>query len=332
MKTTEEIVDIITGNSSEVQTREFYSALEHDDELRKEFNRLKNSWALQASKQDMSADRLDSLYKDFKWRMGRKNRLRKTIFLNMFKYAAIFLFAFLLAGLLFTHRNPEQKTQITETVIVADNGQRSKIILPDSSTIWLNSGSKLVYNNLYGNKNRDLKLEGEAFFQITKNRNLPLIVSCNTLKVTVLGTQFNVNAYPEKETINVTLKSGSVKMQSIKDETICQFLAPGQMGKYRRETNHFDIVKANVENSTAWINGTISFNDTPMRDVLVQLGRRYNIEIDVRNEKIYRSVFTATLKDESLDEIFRLVDFACKVHSKVIRNSANEKLTKIVIN
>ena len=104
---------------------------------------------------------------------------------------------------------------IKYTSVIADNGQISKVILPDNSVVWLNSGTTLTYDNNYSFNNRNLYLNGQVSLVVKKNEILPLIVAGGNLRVKVLGTRFDVNAYPDdnmiKVILNIRIKHESVK-------------------------------------------------------------------------------------------------------------------------
>jgi ferric-dicitrate binding protein FerR (iron transport regulator) len=198
--------------------------------------------------------------------------------------------------------------------------------------VWLNSGTKITYNNNFGNNNREIKLIGQAFFQVTKNKEIPLVVHCNELKVKVLGTRFDVNAYSNNETISVALQSGSVELLHSKNESFQYELVPGEMAQYDIHSKKVFVKKVNVGRITAWTDGILYFNDSPMKEVLIQLERKYNIDIEVKNSKIYNSVFTATIKNETLEEIFRSIGYSCSVRYRIVRGEERDVKTKVIIN
>jgi ferric-dicitrate binding protein FerR (iron transport regulator) len=234
----------------------------------------------------------------------------------------------------FYYRNeskPAQPINFFNTAVIAENGQRSKVILPDSSLVWLNSGSQLTYKSNFGHTNRDIKLTGQAFFQVAENKKLPFIVSCNELKVKVLGTRFDVEAYPNDENIRVALQTGNVELVHSKKANFHYQLTPGEMAQFNNYSEKVVIYKVNMDRITAWTDGILYFNDSPMKEVLIRLERKYNIDIEVKNSKIYESVFTATIKNETLDEIFRSIDYSCSVSSSIIRGIAKDAKTKVIV-
>ncbi|MEO5997842.1 MAG: FecR domain-containing protein [Chitinophagaceae bacterium] len=332
MENTEELFKVISGDASAENKQSVLSNLDEEIDSKLEYNNLKNVSALLASEKEMPSYHLEQLYINFQQKLNSRESSFK---LNTYlKYAAIFIFAAGISSLYFYYQNeskPVQTTNLFNTSVVSENGQRSKVILPDSSVIWLNSGTQLTYNSDFGHKNRDIKLTGQALFQVTKNKKLPFIVNCNELKVKVLGTRFDIDAYPTDENIRVALQTGSVELLHSKNETFHYHLIPGEMAQFNNNSEKVVIHEVNMDRITAWTDGILYFNDSPMKEVLVKLERKYNIDIEVKNTKIYKSVFTATIKNETLEEIFKSIDYSCSVDCRIIRGVVRDVKTKVII-
>ncbi|MDP3914602.1 MAG: FecR domain-containing protein [Bacteroidota bacterium] len=335
MKNSENIFRVVVGDAEAETKQSVLSNLDLEKDSKKEYNRLKNAWALLASEKEMPSYQVEKLYLNFRQQLNSRKRSFKLNANSFLKYAAIFILALGLSSLYFYYQNLDQISsnfQLFDTAVVAENGQRSKIILPDSTVVWLNSGTKITYNNNFGYNNREIKLIGQAFFQVTKNKEIPLVVHCNELKVKVLGTRFDVNAYSNNETISVALQSGSVELLHSKNEAFQYKLVPGEMAQYDIHSEKVVVNEVNVGRITAWTDGILYFNDIPMKEVLIQLERKYNIDIEVKNPKIYKSVFTATIKNETLEEIFRSIGYSCSVRCRIVRGEERDVKTKVIIN
>jgi transmembrane sensor len=328
----EDMYEVIAGNATSEKKYEVLSNLSEENGSKEEYNQLKNTWALLASEKEMPSNQVEELYLNFQRQLkSRRNSFSLNTFL---KYAAIFVLAVCISSLYFYYKNYSQiqdDTALFNTLVVAENGQRSKIILPDSSVVWLNSGTQLSYNSNFGKINREINLVGQAFFQVTKNKQLPLIVSCNDLKIKVLGTKFDVNAYTNNDNISVALQSGSVELLHSSNESFHYKLVPGEIAQFDSHSEKVVIHKANIEGITSWTNGILYFNDSPMKEVLGQLERKYNIIIEVKNPLIYNSVFTATIKNETLEEIFKSIEYSCSIRYKIIRGEESNVVTKVMI-
>jgi len=333
MKKTENILKIVAGTLKGNEKKEAFSQLEHNPQAKAEFKKIKNIWALAATRKKMPAHQIESFYFNFKKQLDRKQQTRRLTFSAYLKYAAVFLFAIGISTLFFflQHDYPNDLQAKTYTTVEAGNGQLSKILLPDSSVVWLNSGTKLRYNNGFAIDNREITLTGQAFFQVTKNERIPLKVFSNDIEVNVLGTKFDFCAYPEDNNVTVFLESGKVEIQKSGSKALYVLSNPGEFAQYNKPTGNLYQHHADPEKFTSWKNGVLIFRDDPMSEVIPRLQRRYDIEIEVATPAVYNAVFTATIKNETLEEIFKSISFACSVRYEIIRGSNLNEKTKIIL-
>jgi ferric-dicitrate binding protein FerR (iron transport regulator) len=197
--------------------------------------------------------------------------------------------------------------------------------------VWLNSGTKITYNTGFAKDNREINLTGQAFFQVTKNKKLPLKVFCNNLEVKVLGTRFDVSAYAEDHNISVVLESGKVELLNTKIKSFHYELTPGEMALYNQVSKQLTTYKVSTNEFTSWKEGILIFRDDPMSEVITKLKRKYDIDIEVKQPDVYKSVFTATIKNETLEEIFNSISFACSVKYQIIKGENIHTRTKIIL-
>jgi ferric-dicitrate binding protein FerR (iron transport regulator) len=205
------------------------------------------------------------------------------------------------------------------------------VVLPDSSFVWLNSGTTLSYPSNFSGGNRKVSLNGQAFFQVYHKENSPFSVQANGLIVTVRGTKFDVDAYPEDEEIAVVLESGKVELTRQGFESYNYTMKPGEKASYNITTNSLNISFADASIYSSWKDGKLIFRNEPMKDVVEKLRKWYNIDIEVADDEVYNSIFSGTIKNESYEEIFRLVGAVCHVDCKLIHNYEKEDKPKIVI-
>lgn len=158
-----------------------------------------------------------------------------------------------------------------------------QITLPDGTKVWLNAGSSLKYPMSFAKNERRVSLEGEAFFEVTKDSARPFKVLSKGQEIEVLGTAFNVNAYPDNTVIKTTLVNGKVKLSNDKRYSEAIYLLPGQQST---NSNNGKIQLANVDTApfTAWREGLFYFDETPLSDALQQIGRWYNVEVKYKGE------------------------------------------------
>jgi ferric-dicitrate binding protein FerR (iron transport regulator) len=335
MKDTDQILKAVTGNLKGEARKRAIASLDEDPEIKEEYAKIKNAWALFSATKPMPEYQVEDLYLNFRKQLSTEyNRSRSVLFPHWLKYAAVFL---LLAGVfsvffyLRSDRTIPGKSSTKYTSVIADNGQISKVILPDSSVVWLNSGTKITYNSGFAIGNRDIDLVGQAFFAVRKNEELPLKVFCNNLEVKVTGTRFDVSAYSEDKNISVVLESGKVELSDSKVKSFRYDMKAGEMVLYDTLSKKIDVKDVDTQNFTSWKEGVLIFRDDPMDQVIGKLKRRYDIDIEVVNPDIYKSLFTATIKNETLEEIFKSVSFACSVHYQIIRDKNMKARTKVIL-
>ena len=332
MKNLNDILNLITGNINSEERRNVYSTVRGDTDAEDLFKKAKITWALMSSTRKMSDYKVEESYRVLHSRISAKQNMFKLT--PYFRYAAALILVAGISALTFYWGKQNSfgpDSEIKYTSVVADKGQISKVILPDSSVVWLNSGTKLTYDNSYSYKNRNLNLQGQAFLDVRKNRNLPLVVASGRLRVKVLGTRFDVDAYAADDMIKVTLESGNVELLNSTDKSFKYNLNPGQMAEFKSQSGRIEIKSVKSRNYTSWKDGELIFVDTPMAEVIKSLERRFNIEIKVVNPNVYKSVFNANFKNESLKEILDYIQFSCPVTYRLIPEKGTTQ-TKVILN
>ena len=182
---------------------------------------------------------------------------------------------------------------------------KSKVILPDGTEVWLHNNTTLSYNNDFGEKERRVLLDGEAFFSVTKNADKPFIVNADKLNVQVYGTRFNVECFSGKENILVSLLEGSVALYT--DEERKTFLKPDQTGIYNKRLSSLSVEKDDVAYTASWATETVRFEGESLAQVCKYLSRWYNVEIEVDPQVSDHYAYTFTVREEPLKEILRLI-------------------------
>lgn len=186
-------------------------------------------------------------------------------------------------------------------------GEQKRLVLPDSSEVWLNAGSTITYPENFTEKNRVVTLDGEAYFSVRKDDAKPFIVEVSQLSVKVLGTKFNVKAYANDANITTTLTSGKVEInvQSRQPQT----LKPNERLTYDKLTSDMKISTVDAIDTNSWVKGKLIFTNATAEEIFRTLERRYNTVID------HSTVFDASkrytvkfLKEENLNEILNILE------------------------
>jgi len=328
MKKLDDILNLITGNITSDRKKEVFSIRKEESENEELYRKAKITWALISSTQKMPDYEIEKSYKKLQTRISSKYGFQIKLYTYIRYAAAVVLLVGLSAIMFHLGRQgvPNLTSELKYTSVIADKGQISKVILPDSSIVWLNSGTTLTYDNYFSQNNRNLSLSGQAFFEVRKNKQLPLIVTSGNLQVKVLGTRFDVKAYPEDDEIKVTLESGKVELLNSKDKSFVYRMIPGQMASYDLQSNKVEMETVVTQNYSSWKTGKLIFIDTPMAEVIKSLKRKFDIEIEVGNTSVYRSVFNANFKNESMKEILDYIQFSCHVNSTIVSEKNGIKI------
>ena len=189
-------------------------------------------------------------------------------------------------------------------------GSQTKIILPDSTVVWLNSGSSLKYNQSFAEEVREVFLLGEAYFEVKKDKSKPFLVHTTELDVKVLGTTFNVRAYNDDQSIEVDLIKGIVNVSLAEIKNIASVtMKPNERLVYNKHTNELDAYTIDASRSALWKTGRLCFVDATVEQISKDLERKYDVKIHINNDEIKSELFSGSLNlNLSLKEILTYID------------------------
>src|SRR5680860_92098 len=208
------------------------------------------------------------------------------------------------------YSNRTETEKLVYNTLTVPYGRRFSVILSDSTLVHLNAGSSLRYPvKFIGDQNRQVFLTGEGYFDVTKDREHPFVVTSGTMDVRVLGTKFNVTAYPEDREINTVLVEGSVSLYSSEsgyDPTKAKMLLPGYKAAWDRFYEKMDVEQVETDIYTGWIDGKLVIKEMPFKNIVHKLERHYKVSIDNTYEALDNEVFTATFDIETIDEALRI--------------------------
>lgn len=197
-----------------------------------------------------------------------------------------------------------QNSQMVE--MINPMGMRSSIILSDGTKVILNAGTTLSYPTAFVSSQREVKVNGEAFFEVSHEQSRPFIVSAENVKVKVLGTKFNVKAYSNDDNIEVTLEEGKVGV-GLDTQNLIQ-IEPGQQVKYMKTTNRFLKRDVNLKSYTSWVCGKFYFINQPLNKIAKQLERSFNVRIEIIGDDLKKASFTGDfIRGENIDQILRVM-------------------------
>ncbi|OFX61274.1 MAG: hypothetical protein A2066_03055 [Bacteroidetes bacterium GWB2_41_8] len=236
-----------------------------------------------------------------------QSRVQRISFrVNQFvKYAAIIIFV-LSFGYLTNYYINSETTSNQFCTISVPKGNKSEVILPDGSKIWLNNNSKLTYPKKFNSDERIVELSGEAYFEIVHNAKAPFTVQTSDLKVKVLGTKFNVSAYPNDKFIETTLISGKVTVQPNDNPEIENLLQPGESLTFDKVSNEASKHKVDTDFYTYWMKGEFVFKDEKFEVLAKRIERIYNVEITFDDESLKNKTYTGDFKVD--DNIYTILE------------------------
>lgn len=189
-----------------------------------------------------------------------------------------------------TIRQKSENGKETLNKVIVSYGKKSMIVLSDGTKVWLNAGSQLIYPAVFLNETREVSLVGEAFFDVTKNPEKPFIVKASDIHVQVLGTRFDISAYPEDKTIQTVLEEGKINLKYEEDGLLKRNhiveMAPNQLVEFDRTLHETTSSVVNVCKYVSWKDGMLEFEKVDLIKALKQIERFYNVNIVLGDQRV----------------------------------------------
>ncbi|MEH6304167.1 DUF4974 domain-containing protein [Olivibacter sp. CPCC 100613] len=234
--------------------------------------------------------------------------------------AASIALVFGLAILYYSARSIKSSApEVQQLVEIKTNfGEKKKITLPDRSLIYLNAGSVLRYTNTYNEKNREVELVGEAFFEVAPDRTRPFVVRSQALRTYVLGTSFNVRAFDNDEHLFVALITGSVRVDHGSSSSL---LKPGEKINYDKLTEECRVSPIDEKDYWGlWRQEVLAFNGQRFAEVVSLLEKWYGVEIHVNNKSLLNRRFTGEFKDLPINRVLDMLSKSSSFSYRIEKN------------
>jgi transmembrane sensor len=217
----------------------------------------------------------------------------------------------------------------TFTEITAPKGLKKEITLKDGTTVFLNSGSSIFISSNFGVKNRTVKLTGEAFFHVHRNIHKPFIIQAGKIATTVLGTSFDINAYPEDDQVKVTVATGIVQVESTKQaghsKLFAKKLIHNQALVYNKFQDTHIIKTSNADSISSWRSNHLIFDNASYPEIARTLSRWYGIDVELGNPDDEGKRYTLSFHNEPIDKVLQ-------VFSTLTGMTYNLQEKKVIIN
>lgn len=236
----------------------------------------------------------------------------------LYRYAAACVILVAMVGFSYYRGfNDHQKTRIEQSYTCM-NG-KSKISLPDGSTVWLHTNTTLSYDGDFQKENRLVKVDGEAYFEVAKNPEKEFIVQAGGMQVVVHGTKFNVDAFGYEDKNRVSLVEGSVSLRTSSGNC---FLKPGEIAVYDKRSGSLNVEAGDVAFDMLWTRDKFLLANEPLGNVCRLLSKWYDVEIILEEGLETKYMYTFTLRDEPLEEIVRLMARVTPISYRFDENNA----------
>lgn len=317
------IAKYYSDECSQEEINELYKWRDENKENQILFNQVKQDIEIINLNKSMNKINVDSAWEKLKNRIQEdeqtvpameEEKVRFLAFPAVLKFAATIV---ILLGIGFfstkIYQKISNKNITLEYALLNKLGE--EIELPDGSTVVLNSDSKISYPKVFASNERRIELEGEAFFNVTKNPEQPFIIEAKNAEVKVLGTSFNVNANIPGNKVEVFVESGLVQLSRKKNGNEKILINPGDVGvlstgKLTKEENH-------NQNIIAWKTKEIVFHEDNLEDVIETLNKIYKTNIECENQDVLKLRYTSTFKNQDIDSILNVIclTFNLKIES-----------------
>ncbi|MBI9063063.1 MAG: DUF4974 domain-containing protein [Marinilabiliaceae bacterium] len=272
-------------------------------------------------------------YKNVERKIKKTGKNISVIRLAM-KYAAFIALPFIILSAVLAYRYSVKENQaVSYMEILTSPGTITRYELPDSSVVWLNAESKLRFPSRFVDKQREVELWGEGYFEVKANPDRPFYVTTgNGSKVFAYGTKFNVNAYCDDGFVETVLETGHVNVISPGGNSTV-VLQPGESALYDKNAKVMIVKPIVVDDKVAWKDGKLVFRNVALEVILKKLARHYNVDIVLENPSDNNSLYRATFGQESIFQILEYLKLSTPLEWTVsaIETKADSSFTRRLI-
>ena len=299
-----QLLQYFSGKLTVDEQLEFLQQVEKDKSLKKDFIKLQNMFGVSQLLPKEGDEKEGEKHLEA-FNLKLKKRGQKRIFKQIIRYASIAAVLFASTFFIRLYLNDRPLDQSMNTLYVPA-GQRAQITLQDGTEVWLNAQSTLRYPARFSGNKRKVEVEGEAYFIVVANKKKPFIVSAKQLHIEVIGTEFNVDSYPNTDYVRTALVKGSLSIHKTDDKANSVILKPNE--QLPLKDNRMSMANISNPDHLLWKNGVYSFNNERLIDILKKLECYYDITINVEDQEMFASKYTGKFRQsDGVDEILTVL-------------------------
>lgn len=240
-------------------------------------------------------------------------------------------------GINYTSLQVDSSQNSSTSIVQTEKGSKSMTTLPDGTKVWINSDTRITYEKSFGEKNREVSLEGEAYFDVVADKNNPFIVRTKEMTIRVLGTIFNVRAYPNEANAHTSLIEGIVEVQLKNKNNDKITLKPNEKVIIKQNSTGDSLNKSDflapeltiVPIRPSWsdsgyteelVNSRLTFQDRNLGEIIPVLERRYNVEIKLDKKVVYKRLFNGVFENENIEEVMQTLSLTLGFNYRINGN------------
>ena len=317
------IIGYLTQSLNPEETQSLQAWISESDENREYFTDMQEMWLSASDESDERAFDKAKAYQFFLSQVQPSTQFQPSIqtqhseqttikkktprLIRRWMYAAAVVALVFISGTIAYHGGKmEIQNKLTQILVEAPLGSKTKLFLPDGTLVWLNAGSTLSYAQNFGVNDRHLNLSGEGYFEVTKNKELPFEVCTHDLKVKVLGTKFNFRNYEDDIEAEVCLLEGKVALSTDQKEVE---LNPDQKALLDKKTGKLSVSDTEATYSSEWTNDFLYFDEKLLPDITKKLERSYNVKITIADDTLrtFRFFGKFRRKEQNIREVMDML-------------------------
>lgn len=308
----DQLIDLyFTGKADKVSLDQLEDWMHQSEEHRKYVRNRVEIWFSAGVSGDITDFDKKKAFNRFKQRIATGSKahasIRPLFWKHIGRAAAIVLILLLPFATYWKGKETIRQT-FADMTVEAPMGARTKLYLPDGTLVWLNAGSKITYSQGFGVDDRRLSLEGEGYFEVTHNKEVPFEIKTHEVGLKVLGTKFNFKNYPDDEEVTVNLMEGKVELHNELRSMPELYLEPSEKMTLNKRTGEMKKTRTNVTNSNIWTKDELFFDEELLEDIAKKLMRSYDVKIEIadslRNRRFYGSF---KIMGNTIDEVLETI-------------------------